>query len=108
MAATDPLRSLAISKTYAPQRARLQLWNREKSLVSKIVLEGGTDVAEMVLFSVDEIPPERVSEEALAGLEANNQAIRMPTGRMAVTCCTCTSMSKCPTVSCSTALKMMR
>jgi hypothetical protein len=48
--------------------------------VSKIVLEGGTDVAEMVLFSVDEIPPERVSEKTLAGLEANNQAIRMPTG----------------------------
>ena len=48
--------------------------------MSKIVLEGGTDVAEMVLFSVDEIPPERVSEETLAGLEANHQAIRMPTG----------------------------
>lgn len=48
--------------------------------MSKIVLEGGTDVAEMVLFSVDEIPPERVSEKTLAALEANHQAIRMPTG----------------------------
>lgn len=43
-------------------------------------MEGGTDIAEMVLFSVDELPPERVSEETLAELEANNQAIRMPTG----------------------------
>jgi len=52
----------------------------ENNLVSKIVLEGGTDVAEMVLFSVDEIPPERSSEKTLAALEANNQAIRMSTG----------------------------
>ncbi len=58
----------------------MQPSNYGKNLVSKIVLEGGTDVAEMVLFSVDEIPPERVSEETLAGLEANSQAIRMPTG----------------------------
>ena len=48
--------------------------------MSKIVLEGGTDVAEMVLFSLDEIPSERVSEKALAELETSNQAIRMPTG----------------------------
>lgn len=48
--------------------------------MAKIVLEGGTDVAEMVLFSVDYIPPERVSEKTLARLEAKNQAIRMPTG----------------------------
>lgn len=48
--------------------------------MSKIVLQGGTDVAEIVLFSIDEIPHERFSEKTLAALEANNQAIRMPTG----------------------------
>ena len=73
-------RSLVIDQTRAPQRASLRPSNCENDLVSKIVLEGGSDVAEMVLFSIDEIPPARVSEKTLAGLEANNQAIRMPTG----------------------------
>lgn len=48
--------------------------------MSRIVLEGGTDVAEMVLFSVDELPSGGVSEDALAVLVNKNQAIRMPTG----------------------------
>lgn len=43
-------------------------------------MEGGTDVAEMVLFSVDELPADRVSEDTLAGLENRKQAIRLPTG----------------------------
>jgi len=48
--------------------------------VSRIVLEGGTDIAEMVLFSADELPSAGYSEDALCGLADRNQAIRMPTG----------------------------
>ncbi len=48
--------------------------------MSRIVLEGGTDVAEVVLFSVDELPSGGVSEDTLCGLVDKNQAIRMPTG----------------------------
>ncbi len=48
--------------------------------MTKLVMEAGTDVAETVLFSVDEIPDEFVSEEKLADLEARNLAIRMRSG----------------------------
>jgi hypothetical protein len=48
--------------------------------MSRIVLEGGTDVAEMVLFSVDQLPSDGVSEDTLSGLVDKNQALRMPTG----------------------------
>ena len=43
-------------------------------------MEGGTDVAEMVLFSVDDCPPDAADNETLAALETNARAIRLPTG----------------------------
>jgi hypothetical protein len=52
----------------------------EYYLVPRIVLEGGTDIAEMALFSVDELPSGDVSKDTLSGLVDKNQAIRMPTG----------------------------
>ena len=46
----------------------------------KLVLEGGTDVAEMVLFSLDDLPASHADDESLSSLEERRQAIRMPTG----------------------------
>lgn len=43
-------------------------------------MEGGTDVAEMVLFSVDDCPPNTADNETLAALETTGHAIRLPTG----------------------------
>ena len=48
--------------------------------MSRIVLAGGTDIAEMVLFSVDDLPSDGADDEALAAMEGRRQAIRMPTG----------------------------
>lgn len=48
--------------------------------MSRIILEGGTDVAEMVLFSVDELPSGGADNDTLSNLVSNEQAIRMPTG----------------------------
>ena len=46
----------------------------------EIALEGGTDVAEMVLFSTDNLPSGCTDDEALSELVDRNEAIRMPTG----------------------------
>jgi len=48
--------------------------------MTKVVMEGGTDVAEMVIFSVDDCPPDIPDNEALAALETSGHAIRLPTG----------------------------
>lgn len=46
-----------------------------------VVLSGGTDIAEVGLFSIDALPIKRgVTSEVLKKLERNNQLIRMPTG----------------------------
>ena len=48
--------------------------------MSKLILEGGTDVAEVALFSVDGLPRMGDSKAALAELEDRHRAIRLPTG----------------------------
>ncbi len=48
--------------------------------MSRIVLAGGTDIAEMVLFSVDDLPSGGADDDTLAAMEGRKQAIRMPTG----------------------------
>ncbi|MEO1204137.1 MAG: hypothetical protein AAFX10_15645 [Pseudomonadota bacterium] len=46
----------------------------------KRILEGGTDVAEMLLFSVDDLPSGGIDDGLLEDLARKNLAIRMPTG----------------------------
>ena len=48
--------------------------------MSKFLLAGGTDVAEVVLFSVDDLPSGGADDETLSNLVGKKQAIRMPTG----------------------------
>ena len=48
--------------------------------MSRLVLDGGTDVAEMMFFSLDELPSECGSKEELARLEEQHKVIRLPTG----------------------------
>lgn len=48
--------------------------------MSKLILEGGTDVAEVALFSVDDLPRMGDFKVVLAELEERERAIRLPTG----------------------------
>lgn len=48
--------------------------------MSRLILEGGTDVAEVALFSVDDLARTGDSKESLAELEERERAIRLPTG----------------------------
>ena len=49
--------------------------------MSKIILPGGTDVAEMALFSVDALSPKFVPDPvALASMETQGLVMRFPTG----------------------------
>lgn len=46
----------------------------------RIVLEGGTDIAEMLLFGTDDLPTGKTGSAELSRLIDSNRAIRMPTG----------------------------
>ena len=48
--------------------------------MSRIVVEGGTDIAEVGLFCVDELPAAKTSDELFTDLQRKEQALRMPTG----------------------------
>lgn len=48
--------------------------------MSKLVLEGGTDVAEVALFSVDDIPESSPDEDSIEEMENRKTLIRLPTG----------------------------
>jgi hypothetical protein len=48
--------------------------------MGKITLEGGTDVAEMVIFCADSVPADPVDDRILEELENNNSIVRISTG----------------------------
>lgn len=48
--------------------------------MAKIILEGGTDVAEVALFSVDALGSKFPDYEAIEALEKRNHLIKFPTG----------------------------
>jgi hypothetical protein len=48
--------------------------------MAKLVLVGGTDIAEMALFSVEALPAQRPEPEALDALAEDGQLLRIPTG----------------------------
>lgn len=48
--------------------------------MSKLVLEGGTDVAEVALFCVDGIPETLSDEESVTEMQNRRTLIRLPTG----------------------------
>lgn len=48
--------------------------------MSKLVLEGGTDVAEVALFCVDDIPESLSDDESVTEMQNRNTLIRLPTG----------------------------
>jgi hypothetical protein len=48
--------------------------------VSKLILEGGTDVAEVALFSVDDLPQMSDSTAGVVELEERDKLVRLPTG----------------------------
>lgn len=49
-------------------------------LMPKIVLEGGTDIAEVLLFGTDGLPTGKTDSDVLSQLIGSSRAIRMPTG----------------------------
>ena len=46
----------------------------------KIVLEGGTGVAEVALLSLDQLPHRKADDSAMSRLASSGQAFRIPTG----------------------------
>ena len=48
--------------------------------MSKLILEGGTDVAEMALFCVDDVPQSLSDDESVAEMQKRKTLIRFPTG----------------------------
>jgi hypothetical protein len=46
----------------------------------RIVLEGGTDIADVLLFGTDDLPTGKIDDNRLSRLIDSNRAIRMPTG----------------------------
>lgn len=48
--------------------------------MAKIVMEGGTDVAEMALFSLDALPEDAAGEDDLERMQRDGHAVRFPTG----------------------------
>ena len=48
--------------------------------MSKLILEGGTDVAEMAVFCSDSIPKNTPDNEIIEKLEAEKSLVRLPTG----------------------------
>jgi len=48
--------------------------------MSKLILEGGTDVAEMAVFCSDSVPENISNNEIIEKLEAEKKLVRLPTG----------------------------
>ena len=48
--------------------------------MAKLILPGGTDVAEMALFSVDALPAQPPQPAELDALEAQGSLVRFPAG----------------------------
>lgn len=53
---------------------------RHRGHMAKIVMEGGTDVAEMALFSLDVLPEDAAGEDDLERMQREGHAVRFPTG----------------------------
>ena len=48
--------------------------------MSKLILEGGTDVAEVALFCIDDIPEKLSDDDSVTEMQSRNTLIRLPTG----------------------------